>query len=291
MSYRRRLAEGGKILSFEFFPPKSEEHLSLTQSRILELARFNPQFMTVTYGAGGGTRHLTRVLAEFIAQNTTSLAVSHLTCVGHTADDIDQILAELYESGVHNVLALRGDPPKGQDKFEQHPDGFACARDLVRHISQRHPQFGVAVAGYPEKHLEALSVQADIDYLKEKVDAGADLIFTQLFFDEKCYFDFLDKTAAAGINVPIIPGIMPIGNVAQVQRFTSMCGASIPAELVVELEKRQDDSEAVINFGIEYAIKLCQKLLDGGAPGIHLYTLNKSRQVVPVVEELFGPAN
>jgi methylenetetrahydrofolate reductase (NADPH) len=274
------------IISLEFFPPKSPEQLQTTYSLIQELSLFNPDYMTVTYGAGGGTRILTRELVGFIHNNLHVQAVSHLTCIGHSKDEIDQILDKLKQDGISNIMALRGDAPRG-GTFTKHPDGFSCARDLVKHIAKRG-DFSIAVAGYPEGHQEAKSIEDDILYLKEKVDAGAEVVVTQLFFKASMYFDFIERTNAAGINVAIVPGIMPIGNISQLNRFTTMCGASIPKALAQSLKKFENDAVALTKFGIDYAIELCRELLSGGAPGIHLYTLNKSTQIKPILRELIG---
>lgn len=276
--------KGKPVLSLEFFPPKQAENLQDTIATVGKFAEFQPDFMTCTYGAGGGTREFTGKIVEFIAQNLNIPAVAHLTCVGHSITEIDQVLDRWKELGVKNILALRGDPPKDANVFVPPSDGFSCARDLAAHISKRG-DFSIAVAGYPEVHPEAVSADAELEYLREKVDAGAELIVTQLFFDTDLYLRFLEKTRKLGIEIPIIPGIMPVSNLKQVKRFTSMCGASIPEEFLAKLESFKDNQDALTEYGTEYAIKMCEKLLLAGAPGLHLYTLNKSKQIDPILRE------
>jgi methylenetetrahydrofolate reductase (NADPH) len=277
--------DSGKIFSFEFFPPKSELELPTTLALIDTLSKLDPAFMTCTFRPDGTTQYLTEQIVEHIRVKLNLPAVSHLTCVGQSKSEIDSVLTSLANRGVNNILALRGDPPKDQPNFTVHPEGFACARDLVEHITERGG-FSVAVAGYPEGHQEAESLEADLLYLKEKADAGAELIITQLFFDPEVYFNFVAKAKALGINIPILPGIMPIRDYKQLTRFTSLCGASIPKQIIQDLEAIASDSEAVINYGVNQATQLCKILLDGGAPGIHFYTLNKSSQVKDVVRGL-----
>lgn len=285
MFFKDLYSQNKKTLTFEFFPPRKEEFLNNTFALVEELSKCNPDFMTVTYGAGGGTRDLTKKIVSFIHSDLGVPAVAHLTCVGHSIEEIDLVLDSLKAEGVSNILALRGDPPKGENKFIPHPQGFSCARDLIRHIAKRG-DFSIAAAGYPETHAEAESPEADIAYLKEKCDEGAEIVLTQLFFESSMYFDFVERAESAGITAAIVPGIMPIASVKQIKKITSMCAATIPSPMLTDLEKIEGDTDAVIQYGIDYCIRLCDELLAGGAPGIHLYTLNKSTQTKPIVEAL-----
>ena len=261
--------------SFEFFPPKTDEAFDALLGTIRDLQKLQPTFVSVTYGAGGSTRRRT---VDVVAKAKAELgqeSMAHLTCVGSTKEEIQEVLDELADHGIENLLLLRGDPPAGTDTFEKTPGGFGNANELVTY-AREHYDFCLGVAGYPEGHQEASDLDADLVNLKGKVDAGADFIITQLFFDNRFYFDFVQRAVAIGINVPIIPGIMPILNVDQIKRFTQMCGASISPSLLDQLEAVQDDAEAVQQCGVDHATQQCRGLLEGGAPGIHFYTLNRS---------------
>jgi methylenetetrahydrofolate reductase (NADPH) len=269
-------ANNRPVFSFEFFPPKTEEGLNNLERTIAELAPLKPSFVSVTYGAGGSTRELTVDLVARIKNEMGIEAMAHLTCVGHSASEIATVLDRLRDAGIENVLALRGDPPKGQKEFVRTADGFGYGSELVRFIRSRY-DFCLGAACYPEVHVASKNdPEADLRHLKAKVDAGADFLITQLFFDPADYFRFVDRARAAGIGLPILPGIMPITNVRQVETFTEMCGTRIPAELKTRLAAVQDDEQAVIAVGIDWATEQCRALLDGGAPGIHFYTLNRS---------------
>ena len=285
MRFSQIYGQNSPVISLEFFPPKEADGLERTLGTIRRLKKLKPAFMTVTYGAGGSTKALTREIVSFIHNELKTTAIAHLTCVGHTKPQIDQIVEELSAEGIRNILALRGDPPQGTDKFVPTAGGFSCARDLLSHLSSRK-EFSFAVAGYPESHREALSPEDDLLYLKSKVDAGAEVVLTQLFFDVSVYFSFVKRARAIGISVPIVPGIMPIRDVAQIKRFTGMCGASLPEAMLSDLAKIEGDSAAVSAFGVRYALKMCQQLIEGGAPGIHLYTLNRSSQVEEILSQL-----
>lgn len=262
------------VISFEFFPPKTPEAEARLFETVAQLAPLRPTFVSVTYGAGGTTRRLTRDIVVRIKREIGIEAMAHLTCLGHTAEELGEILDGLTAAGIENVLALRGDPPKGQTTFTPTPGGFAYGAELAAFISGR---WDVCIVGaaYPEKHLEAPDLETDLGHLTEKVASGAQVLITQLFFEPQTYFAFVARARAAGIGVPIVPGIMPITNVSQIERFTSMCGASIPASLRDLLAGVRDDDAAVTAVGIEWARDQCRALLEGGAPGLHFYTLNR----------------
>ena len=264
------------VISFEFFPPRTPEAEKRLYDTVAKLAPLKPTFVSVTYGAGGTTRQLTRDIVARIKREIGIEAMAHLTCVGHTKDELAEILDDLTAAGIENVLALRGDPPKGETAFTQTPGGFAHGSELAAFINGRW-DVCIVGAGYPEKHLEAPDLETDLANLKRKVEAGARMLITQLFFEPATYFAFVERARVAGITVPIVPGIMPITNVSQVERFTSMCGATIPASLRDLLAGVRDDEDAVSAIGIEWARDQCRRLLEGGAPGLHFYTLNRSR--------------
>ena len=265
--------------SFEFFPPKTDEGEKKLFETVRHLKTLRPSFVSVTYGAMGTTRDNTIRIVEQIKGDIKIEAAAHLTCVGHTQDDIEAVLAELHRRGIENIVALRGDPPKGEAEFKPVPNGFRYGAELVRFI-RKHPQYGktfsLAVAGYPEGHIECRDKDKDLEHLKRKVDEGADVVITQLFFNHRDFFDFLGRCRKIGIRVPIVPGIMPVTHGPQIQRFASMCGASIPSVMQEAIQKFGDDQPSVEAFGVEYATKQCGELLKNGVPGIHFYTLNKS---------------
>lgn len=276
---------GQPVFSFEFFPPKTDEGVKNLLATIADLAGLGPSFVSVTYGAGGTTRELTVDLVARIKHDIGLEALAHLTCVGHSAAEIGGILDQLRSRGIENVLALRGDPPRGESQFVRPPDGFGYAQELVRFIRARY-DFCIGGACYPEGHVECASKEEDLQHLEEKADAGAEFLITQLFFDPQDYFAFVQAARAIGIDRPIVPGIMPVTNVGQIERFTAMCGARIPHALRERLEAVREDEAAVVAVGVEWATNQAEVLLAGGAPGIHFYTLNRSTATRRIFENL-----
>src|SRR3954471_17157851 len=279
------LKAGNPAVSFEFFPPKSEVGFKSLYRTIDDLHPLDPSYVSVTYGAGGSTRAKTVELVTKIQTDLKLRSMAHLTCVGHTADEIGSILDDLWNAGIRNVLALRGDPPAGQSSFVVTEGGFAYANELVKYVKSRH-DFCIGVAGYPEGHPQCLNRTRDLEHLKAKVDAGACFVITQLFFDNADFYAFRDNARRMGITVPIIAGIMPILNVSQIKRFISMCGAKIPHPLLTRLESLEKDPEAVYAAGVDHATKQCQDLIANGVDGVHFYTLNKSKATVEICKAL-----
>jgi methylenetetrahydrofolate reductase (NADPH) len=280
------IGANGPVFSFEFFPPKTEQGEHALYRTIDSLRELRPTFVSVTYGAGGTTRDKTLELVCRIKHDIGIEAMAHLTCVGADRHEIGAVLERLRAAGIDNVLALRGDPPRDQAAFVRPPNGFAFASELVAFIRERHFPFALGGAGYPEGHIECRDLTQDLTHLQRKVDAGLDFIITQLFFDNADYFAFVDRARARGIGVPIIPGIMPITNLAQIERFTSLCGARIPAALRASLAQVRESDDGVRAVGIEHAIGQCRELLARGAPGIHFYTLNQSPATRAIFEKL-----
>lgn len=273
-------------LSIEIFPPKTSKGDEALITHLDRLAAFRPAFVSCTYGAGGSTRTRTVELCQMIQQRFSLPATAHFTCVGSTREELIEWLEYAVQAGVKNIMALRGDAPEGQEEFKRVEGGLGYANELVELIRKHQPQMGIGVAGYPEKHNEAPDMTTDLDNLKRKVDAGADAVFTQLFFDNQSFFTFQDECRSRGIEIPIVPGIMPITEFARIKRITSMCGAKMPAELAARLEAVQDDAEAQFEIGVEHAIAQCSELLNAGVPGIHFYALNKSEACDRILEAL-----
>ena len=285
MKIKERFGREQPLFSFEFFPPKDDRGVDALFETVASLKPLGPAFVSVTYGAGGSTREKTVAITQRIKREAGIEAMAHLTCVGHSQDELGQLLDEYEAAGIENIMALRGDPPRGDTEFVPHPQGFSHANQLIAFIRQRK-DFCIGGAGYPEVHPEAPSAEEDLRNLKRKIDAGADFVVTQLFFDERDYFDFVSRARSRGIVTPIVPGVMPITNTAQIKRFTQMCGATIPAPLLAKLEAVTGDADAVIEVGVEHATRQCRALLQGGAPGIHFYTLNRSLSTRKILANL-----
>ncbi|MCC6145050.1 MAG: methylenetetrahydrofolate reductase [NAD(P)H] [Candidatus Hydrogenedentes bacterium] len=265
-------------ISFELFPPKTDQGMANLWEQVEKLVECGPSFMTCTYGAGGSTRDKTLEVLSTIHQNHPQVPVaSHLTCVGSTTDQLREDLRHSLERGINTIVALRGDPPKGQKNFQAVEGGLRYASELVALIRKEFPEFSIAVAGYPEKHPEAESPEKDLENLKRKVDAGADAVITQLFYDNEDFYRFRDQCEQAGIRVPIIPGVLPVNSLGQIRRFTDLCGSRLTPHLVRRLEHHGDDEEGQFLVGVYYAARQVEDLVQHGVPGIHFYVLNKSR--------------
>jgi methylenetetrahydrofolate reductase (NADPH) len=286
MRIRELFGRGEPLFSFEFFPPKTDAGEQALLRTILNLRPLEPSFVSVTYGAGGSTREKTIDIVTRIKREHGIEAMAHVTCVGHDRDELAAILDRLAAAGIENVLPLRGDPPQGERTFTRPPNGFGYASELVRFIRARGYPFCLAGAGYPEGHQECRDRERDLLHLREKVEAGVDFVITQLFFDNADYFRFVEHARRIGIDVPLVPGIMPITNVAQIERITRLCGARIPESLHAQLHAVAHDDQAVQSVGIAYAIAQCRELLSGGAPGVHFYTLNQSPATAAILAAL-----
>lgn len=278
--------KGHPLKSVEFFPPKDDAGVEQLRQTAKEIRKLGPDFVSITYGAGGSTRERTATIARMLREDFGFLTMAHLTCVNHTRDEIGQIADAHHAGGLRNIMALRGDVPKGLTPETAFKDGLRYGSDIVALLKQRHADFCLGVGGYPERHPEASSLEADIDTLKRKVDAGAAFVTTQLFFDNAVFFRFVDLCRARGINVPILPGIMPVGSLKQVRRFTELCGTSLPYRLVKRLEAAGDSTDAVEFVGLEWAVTQIRDLLAQGAPGYHLYILNRAKSALSLVAGL-----
>jgi methylenetetrahydrofolate reductase (NADPH) len=277
---------GKFCLSFELFPPKTPQGIASLFQHVARLVEFDPGFITCTYGAGGSTQETTLDIVARVHREFGLPVATHLTCVGCTVDQLRIYLRTAQAAGVGNVVALRGDPPKGDTTFKPVEGGLRYANELVTLIHAEFPELGVAVAGYPETHQEATSPDADLANLKRKVDAGADVVITQLFYDNDDFFRFRDRCHALGIRLPIIPGLLPVTNFAQIKRITSLCGAQLPATFVRRLEEAGEAVEAQFEIGVEFATEQTQALIDAGVPGIHFYVLNRSEAAAAVLENV-----
>src|SRR3954451_11250848 len=270
-------------LSFELFPPKTPQGIASLFQHVTRLVEFKPSFITCTYGAGGSTQETTLDIVARVHREFGLPVATHLTCVGRTVHQLREYLRTALDSGVGNVVALRGDPPKGDTTFTPVAGGFRFANELVTLIHSEFPELGIAVAGYPETHQEAPSPDADLANLKRKIDAGADVIVTQLFYNNEDFFRFRDRCDALGIRLPIVPGLLPVTNFAQIKRITSLCGAQLPTQFVQQLEAAGDAADEQFKIGVEFATRQTKELLDAGVPGVHYYVLNRSEAATEVL--------
>jgi len=279
-------AQRRPLRSIEFFPPKDDAGVSALRQTAMALKAMAPDFVSVTYGAGGSTRQRTAEVSGFLRGEFGYTVMPHLTCVGHSRAELNEIADRIHADGFRNIMALRGDPPKGSSEFTVAADGLRNADELVSLLKSRHPDFCLGVGGYPEKHPEAPNAEADLANLKRKVDAGAAFVTTQLFFDNDAYYRFVERCRESGITVPIVPGLMPVLSLKQVQRFTHMCGASLPPKLIRRLEAAGEASEIVEAVGIDWALVQIRDLLAHGAPGYHLYILNRAKSALALAAGL-----
>ncbi len=273
-------------LSIEIFPPKTDAGDAALFETIRRAVAYKPAFVSCTYGAGGSTRHRTMDLCDRIQSEHQLTATAHFTCVGSTREELVEWLSQANQRGIHNIMALRGDPPAGESNFKAVAGGLNNANELVALIREHFPNFGIGVAGYPEKHPEASNLDTDLQNLKRKVDAGADAIFTQLFYVNDHFFRFRDRCEQLGITCPIVPGIMPITEFARIKRITSMCKSEFPSQLSERLERVQDNAAAQFEIGVEYAIEQCRQLIERGVPGIHFYVLNRMDACSKILDAL-----
>ena len=282
-------AKRGKapVISFEFFPPKTDEgDRNLLEKTIPALMTLKPDFCSVTYGAGGSTRYKTLTIVERIQNEHGLTAMSHLTCVNSTKEQLGEVLADAKKRGIKNILALRGDPPNGVSEFQKTPGGFEFSHELVKFIKELGG-FGIGTAGFPEGHIACKEgKQVDWQRLAEKVKEGADFVITQLFFDNHDFFEFRDYLTKQGVKVPLVPGMLPVLSASQIKKFTTLCGAKIPAPMLAKLESLESDDAAATAYGIDYATQQCAELLREGVEGLHFYTLNKPHSTTAVVKNL-----
>jgi methylenetetrahydrofolate reductase (NADPH) len=279
-------ASGRPLRSLEFFPPKDDAGVEHLRQAAAALRKISPDFVSVTYGAGGSTRERTAQVSALLKRELGFTVMPHLTCVGHGTEELDALADRIHGEGFRNIMALRGDPPKGVTHFEPTAGGLRYASELVALLKRRHPDFCLGVGGYPEKHPEAPSAAADLDALRAKVDAGASFVTTQLFFDNAVYFRFVERCRAHGIQVPIVPGIMPVLSLRQIQRFSALCGASLPITLQRRLEATDDQPDVVEMIGLDWALDQIRDLVASGAPGYHLYILNRARSALALAAGL-----
>jgi len=286
MSLSRAYGSGKFGLSFELFPPKTGAGEDELFHHVQQLMVFRPDYITCTYGAGGSTRDKTLEIVDRVQQRFGCAVASHLTCVGSTRDELRTYLRAATERNIGNIVALRGDPPRGETNFRAVDGGLSYANELVALVRGEFAHFGVAVAGYPETHREALGAEADLQNLKRKVDAGADVVITQLFYDNADFWRFRDRCEQIGIRVPIVPGILPVTNLAQIQRIASLCGARLPSSFQQALERSSDNAEGQLAVGVEFATRQVRELVERGVAGVHFYVLNKSPATAGVLKSI-----
>ncbi|MGO9900441.1 MAG: methylenetetrahydrofolate reductase [NAD(P)H] [Solirubrobacteraceae bacterium] len=274
------------VFSFEFFPPRTDDGERNLRAALAELRQLQPDFASVTYGAAGSTRDRTLEVTKWLEQDLGIEAMAHLSCVGASREELTAIIDGIAAAGIQNILALRGDPPRGTNGWTPHPGGLRYSTELVALIAELHPSISIGAACFPEVHPEAPDLAHDLRFLKDKTASGASFLITQLFFDNAFYFRFVTEARASGIDVPILPGIMPITDASQIKTITGMCGASIPPELLTQLELRAGDAPAVTELGVSYATLQCAELLAKGAPGIHFYTLNRTSATRAILSAL-----
>jgi methylenetetrahydrofolate reductase (NADPH) len=279
-------AFGRPLRSLEFFPPKDDAQMEAMRNAATALQRIAPDFVSVTYGAGGTTRERTARAGVMLKDEFGFTVMPHLTCVGHSRPELNDIADRIHAAGFRNIMTLRGDPPKGDTTFVPAPDGLRYASELVALLKARRSEFCLGVAGYPEKHPEAASLESDLDNLKRKIDAGGAFVTTQLFFDNTVYYRYVEKCRARGIETPILPGIMPVLSLKQVQRFTTMCGATLPERLIKRLEAAGESPEIAETVGIDWALTQIRDLLTNGAPGYHLYIMNRAKSALALAAGL-----
>ena len=284
------ILESKRTISCEFFPPRDSDGIPAVLRTAGRIRSYNPDFVSVTYGAGGSTRAFTEEITSSLKRDTDLEVMAHLTCVAQTEEEVHTALVRLDELGIENVIALRGDPPTGQDNFVPAEGGFKHATELLRHVRDNF-EFCLAAACYPEGHVESSDLITDMNYVKMKVDNGADFLITQLFYDNQDFFRLMERAETLGIDVPIIAGILPILNTNQIRRFTSLCGSKIPDELDIQLERYVDDDDAVRELGIEYATRQVQELWDQGIAGVHFYVLNRNYSVSKILDNLKLPGH
>ena len=283
----RDILRNKRTLSFEFFPPHDEQGVERLFDTIQSLKRYEPDFIDITYGAGGSTQRLTVELCVRAYRESGLTVMGHVTCVGQTREQVHDVLGRLDSEGIENVILLRGDPPRGEDTFVPAQGGFSHATDLIQHANENF-DFGIAAACYPETHPESPDIDTDLYHTRLKVELGAEFLITQLFYNNDDYFAFVDRARRAGIDVPIIPGLMPILSASQIRRITGMCGADIPAELDSRLERHSDDNRAVRQVGIEHTSRQAQELLANDVPGIHFYVLNRRYSISKILDNIYG---